>query len=458
MAVVRVPGIPEQIPAVIALEPWSSVRHHIGMPKTAFNAIENSVVAFLGGAKVSLTDLEQGEKTPEPADRREILLRVVIDRAAYLFRANRSELAFTATEQGFILEMLAAFEGLFGGFSARGYAAHFRTALVTSLTDIAVARYIRGDRKGVFWPVQSLIQLLKNLSYQRYEGTPATTGFLVYRTQLDEVLKLLKKSHYDWFDLGKERQRISGNFFQNPLSYRFIDGLRALFVCDISMNVKGTIQTSSPRPRKSIEQLAYRDTLSLLGESGNGAFAVYVNEVSEVEILLDSDKMLVWRKGYWGIYDPDIFREFLGGHLEKRSIDYLVWSIYALSKARHGTVVLIADDNTDLDALRKGSVGGRDPLSRALVEHVRGSKIGTLKRSGELSRILSSDGLTVINRRGELLDTGVIIDTSQVSDLVTGGGRTTAATAASHFGRVVKVSEDGPVDLYRDGRLVYRFG
>jgi hypothetical protein len=66
--------------------------------------------------------------------------------------------------------------------------------------------------------------------------------------------------------------------------------------------------------------------------------------------------------------------------------------------------------------------------------------------------------MTVINRKGELLDTGVIIDTSRVSDLVTGGGRTTAATAASHFGPVVKVSEDGPVELYRDGRSVYRFG
>jgi DNA integrity scanning protein DisA with diadenylate cyclase activity len=89
---------------------------------------------------------------------------------------------------------------------------------------------------------------------------------------------------------------------------------------------------------------------------------------------------------------------------------------------------------------------------------VRGTKIGALKRSGELSRILSSDGLTVINRKGELLDAGVIIDTSRVSDLVTGGGRTTAATAASYFGRVIKVSEDGPVELFRNGKSVYRFG
>ena len=428
------------------------------MPKSAFIAIENSLSAFLGGARVMLTELEKGEAAPESESQREIVSRLEIDGNGYLFRARRKELAFTVTEITFISELLTAFEGLISGFSAEGYAAHFRTALLTSLTDIAVARYIRGDRKGVFWPIQSLIQLLKNLSYQRYEGSPATTGFLVYRTQLDEFLSSLKKTRYDWLDLGDDRRRISGDFFRNPLSYRFVDGNRALFVCDIRMNVKGTIRTSAPGPGDNIEQLSNRETISLLSQAGNGAFAVYVNKASEVEIVLDSDKLLVWRKGYWGIYDPDIMHEFLAGKLDKRSIDHLVWSVYALSKARHGTVVLVAEEQSSVDSLCMGSVGGRDPLSRALVRHVRGTKIGTLKRSGELSRILSSDGMTVINRKGELLDAGVIIDTSRVSELVTGGGRTTAATAASHFGPVVKVSEDGPVELFRDGRCVYRFG
>ena len=118
----------------------------------------------------------------------------------------------------------------------------------------------------------------------------------------------------------------------------------------------------------------------------------------------------------------------------------------------------MADDAASLDVLRKGSVGGRDPLSRALIRHVRGKRIGTLKRSGELSRILSSDGLTVINHKGELLDAGVIVDTSRGGDLVTGGGRTTAATSASYFGHVIKVSEDGPVELYKSGQILYRFG
>lgn len=428
------------------------------MPKSAFSAIENNVRTFLGGAKVSLVELEKGERVQKPENRTEIQVQIKIDETRYLFRAKRKELRFTAMEEAFINELLTAFEGLFGGFSAKGYAAHFRTALLTSLTDIAVARYIRSDRTGVFWPTQSLIQLLKSLSYQRYEGSPATTGFLVYRTQLDDFLQALEKTRYDWLDLGDDRRRISGDFFRNPLSYRFVDGYRALFIGDIRMNVKGTIRTSAPGPSDNIDQLAHRETLSLLGKAGKGAFAIYVNKSSEVEIVLDTDKLLLWRKGYWGIFDPDIMQEFLAGQLEKRSIGYLVWSVYALSKARHGTVILIADDKTDLKALRMGSVGGRDPLSRALIRHVRGTKIGTLKRSGELSRILSSDGLTVINRKGELLDTGVIIDTSGVKELVTGGGRTTAATAASHFGPVVKVSEDGPVELFRNGTSIYRVG
>ena len=59
---------------------------------------------------------------------------------------------------------------------------------------------------------------------------------------------------------------------------------------------------------------------------------------------------------------------------------------------------------------------------------------------------------------GKLLEAGFIIDTSHAREMVTGGGRTTAAIAASFFGKVIKVSQDGPIELYEDGRLVYRFG
>lgn len=427
------------------------------MPKSAFTAIRSNVCAFLGGAKVNFSEMEECDHPPVELER-QLSLQIKIDEVTYLFTASRGALDFTDTEESFVLELLTAMQGLFSGFSARGYAAHFRTALLTSLMDIAVARYIRGDRSGVFWTTQNLIQLLKNLSYQRYEGAPATTGFLIYRNQLEDLLPALKKNRYTWLDLGDDRKRVSDTFFNNPLSFRFVDGQRALYLGDIRMNVKGTIRNNGPIPRDTIDQLTNRETVSLLEKAGDGAFGIFVNEASEVEVVLDNGKLLVWRKGSWGIYDPDIFRVFLRGALDKRSMEALIWSVYALSKSRHGTVILVSSGKTNLQGLIKGSVGGRDPLSRALIRHVCGHRLGELKRSGELMRILSSDGLTVVNRKGELVDTGVIIDTSKAGDLVTGGGRTTAAAAASHYGKVIKVSEDGPVELFENGQLVYRFG
>jgi hypothetical protein len=93
-----------------------------------------------------------------------------------------------------------------------------------------------------------------------------------------------------------------------------------------------------------------------------------------------------------------------------------------------------------------------------LISRVKGRHIGELKQAGTLLRILSSDGMTIFNRTGKLMETGFIIDTSHAREVVTGGGRTTAASAASFFGKVIKVSQDGPVELYHDGRLIYRFG
>ncbi len=79
-------------------------------------------------------------------------------------------------------------------------------------------------------------------------------------------------------------------------------------------------------------------------------------------------------------------------------------------------------------------------------------------RGGLLLRILSADGMTVFSTKGRLMETGFIFDTSHAREVVTGGGRTTAASAASFFGKVVKVSQDGPIELYQDGRQLYRFG
>src|ERR1039457_485771 len=423
------------------------------MPIEAFNAIRENIKTFLGGAAVDLMSSQDGENREYGIS--EI---VAIDDQAYLFTAHREHLTFTRAERAFCKELLIAFAALYSGFRQQGYAAHFRTALLASIMDITVARPLRVDHKKSFWPIQQMIQLLKNLSYQRYEGTPATTGFIVYRTTQPNFLNLMRQRKHTLFSL-KPPQSISASFFANPLTYRYVDATNLFFVANIQMQVTGVVRIGNYAVQTNVERLTQRELFSIVSRSGDGAFAVTVNEASEIEVLTSPAKLLIRRKGGWAIFDPDIFRSFLADSMEPSVADDLLWTAYALSKSRHGTVVLIFNKNArQLDSLKKGSVGGDDPVGRLLVDGVKGRTITELKQAGTIQRILSSDGLTVLNRHGKLVDTGFIIDTSHVRGVVTGGGRTTAASAASFFGKVIKVSQDGPIELYQEGRLIYRFG
>jgi hypothetical protein len=424
------------------------------MPITVFDAIRGNISSFLGGATVDLF-LDEGDTKSTDSGMHE---RLIIEGNKYVFIADRACLPFTQAEKKFCRELLTAFAGLYSGFNLEGYAAHFRTALLASIMDITVARSLRGDHSKGFWPIQQLVQLLKHLSYQRYEGTPATTGFIVHRTTQKNLKSIVRQRQHTLYPL-QPHQSVTPAFFANPLTYRYVDGSNLFFLTNIQMQVTGVVRIGSSAVKSNVERLTQRELFSVVSRAGSGAFAITVNEASEIEVLTSPAKLLVRRKGGWAIFDPDIFRSFLADSIDPTSADDLLWTAYALSKSRHGTVILIHNRGPkQLASLKKGSVGGDDPVGRLLVNGVKGQTITVLKQTGTLLRILSADGITVINRSGKLIETGFIIDTSHVMEVVTGGGRTTAASAASFFGKVIKVSQDGPIELYDNGRLIYRFG
>jgi hypothetical protein len=87
-----------------------------------------------------------------------------------------------------------------------------------------------------------------------------------------------------------------------------------------------------------------------------------------------------------------------------------------------------------------------------------GKNIVDLMNSNEALGILTSDGLTTLDTSATILGAGEIIDLSGPgAGAVTGGGRTHAAVAASRFGLSIKISEDGPISVYADGRELLRF-
>ncbi|GEM_PF-5264328 len=427
------------------------------MLESVAESIRKPVEDFFGGASFGLF---RGEAAPDRNAQGDNLLvkNFTTEAGTYHLVLERRPLPFTATEQALAHELTEVLPIFIANRTSKTELVYFRTALFSSFLDVSVCRYLSHNRQRTYWSIQKLLQLLKNLSFQRYEGAPATSGVIVYRNRLEDfrIASSLADCLRHDFDpaIG-----ISADFFKNPLTYRLVNGLGTYYMCNINLRSTGMIKFMNYGYRDAVERLSHRDILSLIDKAGKGAFATTITLASELEVMTCPDNLFVWKKGNWSLFAPDVFRGFLRGRLAPKELEALITTVYSLSKLRLGTLILIADENVLTSGnLQKGAVGGKDDLAQLIIGFFKSRTISSLKHSGELINILSADGLSLFNKDGELIDAGIIINTCTTPSLVTGGGRTTAAIAASMFGKVIKVSEDGPITLHEHGECVYRFG
>jgi hypothetical protein len=130
-------------------------------------------------------------------------------------------------------------------------------------------------------------------------------------------------------------------------------------------------------------------------------------------------------------------------------VRYLVAALLSISSLRLGTLVLIPSDENN----RPDSAGRIDDsqLAVELQSATVGRRFSELLSAGSAIGVLTSDGLTTVSRAGVVIGSGEIIGIRADELSGIGGGRTQAAKAASQFGLVIKVSEDGPAGALRLG-------
>ena len=270
------------------------------MLEKAFEAIRTGIEAFYGGATASVVKYDELCKA-EIKGSSAFAKKIRTDVGDFAFLLKRPDIPFTETERQFGGELASAFQVLFNGFKKNGHGAHYRTALLSSLMDITIAQYLRHEHHRAFWSIQRLIQLLKNLSYQRTEGIPATTGFIIYRKQLQNFRDACSSHQFSW-NVFKPNISIAPEFFASPLTYRLVDGMGTYFTSNINMRVTGMIKFDNYGHCDAVDRLYHRNTFSLLKKAGKGAFAVGINVSSELEVMTCPDKLFVWRKGNWSLF------------------------------------------------------------------------------------------------------------------------------------------------------------
>ncbi|MCG3266698.1 hypothetical protein Yoon_03060 [Yoonia sp. I 8.24] len=184
--------------------------------------------------------------------------------------------------------------------------------------------------------------------------------------------------------------------------------------------------------------------------AGEGRVGIALNTQGEILVFRDGQLLFARRNGSWHFLthspilgqmvvprDPIIrgavYESALDASFERRGACI---GIVGSSQSEKWQSLVSSADRISLKSSER---------ARALWGVIRGRNFQDLERTLRLE-LISIDGATVINHKGEILAVGAIV---QISNSGTGGGRTAAAQELAKVGLGIKISQDGSISGYR---------
>lgn len=207
----------------------------------------------------------------------------------------------------------------------------------------------------------------------------------------------------------------------------------------------------------------YRD--HCLATVRGGHICLVLTPNGEIKVFAGGAQLFNYLGGRWRLTESEekyvAWRQAIG---DPRLAEILFTASLNLTEKRKGGLFVVVETPEDGDAilqprdrLRK-EAPVTDSVDKTQIHYLlRGKTVFELPPN-VLETIASMDGAILLDRQGQLLSFGAILqhDRDSFSPAVrVEGGRTTAAVSASRAGLVLKISEDGIVSFFRAGRQVW---
>jgi hypothetical protein len=312
--------------------------------------------------------------------------------------------------------------------------------------------------------VEDAIEVLRTTSLSTYENRRISTGTLLFGTQPDPCHALPAAP------LGALRYSPALTSIRS--FYRLCDGLQTLALVDrdgclvevIDVEQWAELFSDTELPVPSSDRYRTHSRATLCG----GHVCMILTPNGEMKILANGVQVFRFLDGRWRLTDAeqkyDMWSRAIGNcELAER----LFVGALNLAEDRRGGLLVVLDDprstsklvsRTDLlSSLPDGDAqfisGSKDQL-HYLLHQKRVLELPT----AVLETVARIDGGIVLDRDSNLLAFGAILRHHDLTDLHPEnieGGRTTAAIGASRFGNVLKVSEDGLISFFQNGKCVW---
>ena len=338
--------------------------------------------------------------------------------------------------------------------------------------DLIIADFVRPLSP---YRIPAALEALRVAALSTYENRRVSTGALLLGTDRDPA-------DPDRVNTGGA-PRFSARLTGIKGFHRLCDGVQTLFVVDHVGNlfrivdiagwadrVHGSQPPEHPCPRPFYGHAR--------ATAAGGHVCLVLSPSQEIKVFSAGTMLFSFSDARWRMHDiPSNFaawREAVGRTTPPGLALCLFQAALNLCEARTGALLvvardpvrtvreLIAPDDRMTDEVAAADPEDPDNLSprlanRALHHAVRGATLCDLEPT-VLESIASLDGALVVDTTGRLLTFGAILRIApETLELVRSvqGARTLAALAASQYGPVLKVSEDGYLTMFLKGRRVW---
>lgn len=283
----------------------------------------------------------------------------------------------------------------------------------------------------------------------RYEGQPVLFGLIA--TWNWYLLKPCLQEQ-KWTILQfRERFDLRRRLRYDKASHMMVDGMRSFYV----VNPKGFVCSWICPPGTALEAWAAKCELIPrayaqlhdvligrdLGLVGNRHGEIY---------LFSKNLALKWNRSGWHRVSGSPISDALAPYVTPVIANRIVDTVLNASENRQGALIVISTDTDKL--LSRASKGVSKQLKQDHLFHISDVDIETL------CRFAAIDGAMIIENNGLVRNAGVILEVPDAFTATGEGARTAAAAFASITGIAIKVSHDGPISVYEDGKETRRAG
>jgi hypothetical protein len=317
---------------------------------------------------------------------------------------------------------------------------------------------------GVPDRIADAIEVLRTSSMSTYENRRIATGVLLFGSMPEPCHEPPQTP--DW------AMRYSHELTSIRSFHRLCDGLQTLGLVDRDgllaelIDVHEWAEPYRDMPLAVPTSARYGDhcRATLCG----GHICLILSPNGEVKIYSDGVPVFRFLEGKWRLVDARYRYEMWKNAIGHTELAERLFTVgLNLTESRRGALFVVLEDresahalvsqpdlleHMNLEPLAEG-ISSKDQLHYLL----RDKSIFDVP-STVLENIARIDGAVVLSADANLLAFGAILhhqSTEEAINRPVEGGRTTAAIAASRFGTVLKISEDGLMSMYREGHCLW---